>query len=168
METLTISSKLGRAGLGFFLREAFRAYTKEIEARFAAHKITPLQFTFLWILSIEENLSQVELAQRAGITRASATDDIEALKRRKFIRGRRDAADKRKIILSMTPAGQDMVARLAEHAATTNTIARGEMSKQSYRQLFELLAQVTSNLNAASKQRVIETTRDDEQAEAAR
>ncbi|MBN9080433.1 MAG: hypothetical protein BGP04_19380 [Rhizobiales bacterium 62-17] len=168
METLSVSSKLGKAGLGFFLREAHRAYTKELEAGFAAHRITPLQFTFLWILSIEENLSQVELAQRAGITRASATDDIEALKSRKLIRGRRDATDKRKIILSMTAAGNDMVTRLADHAAVTNTTARGELSKQAYRQLFDLLAQVTSNLNAASKQRAAEIAHEDEPAEAAR
>lgn len=170
METLSISSKLGKAGLGFFLREAHRAYTKELEAGFAEYKITPLQFTLLWILNIEENLSQVELAQRAGITRASATDDIEALKSRKLIRGRRAAADKRKIILSMTATGHDLVARLAEHAAATNAIARGELSKQVYRQLFDVLAQVTSNLATASKRRAAEAAlqggRASDQAEA--
>lgn len=145
------SPKLGNAGLGFFLREAYRTYGRELERRFAKHGITQLQFTLLWILFIEGQLSQVDLATRAGIRRASATDDLEVLKKRKLIRGLRDSEDKRKIIISLTNSGSDLVAVLADQAAETNRIARGQMSKLEYRHLFEMLDQVASNLNETAK-----------------
>jgi DNA-binding MarR family transcriptional regulator len=152
------SARFGSAGLGLFLREAYRTYGRELEKRFAKYQITQLQFTLLWLLSDEGPYSQVDLATRAGIRRASATDDLEVLKRRKLIRGQRDPDDKRKIILSLTVAGSELVGLLAEEAAHTNTVARGEMSKTTYRHLFDLLNEVTANLNNSSRAQLEEET----------
>ena len=93
------------AGLGFYLREAYRAFSRDFHARLARHGITHAQWVILWFLSQAGSLTPLELSRRAGIQKASATSVIDALKKRRLIRGDQDSVDRRKVNLHLTPAG---------------------------------------------------------------
>ena len=82
------------AGIGYHLREAYRAFSRDFHARLARHGITHAQWMLLWLLWQAGSLTPLELSRRAGIQKASTTSVIEALKKRKLIRGDQDLVDR--------------------------------------------------------------------------
>jgi DNA-binding MarR family transcriptional regulator len=134
------------AGLGFFLREAYRAFSRDFHARLAEHGITHAQWVLLWFLSRAGSLTPLELSRQAGIQKASATGVIVALKKRRLIRGEKDATDGRKVNLQLTPAGATLMQELVACAALTNAYARTGFSEKEMTTLLRLLRGVTENL----------------------
>lgn len=135
-----------RPGLGLYLREAYRAFSREFHARLARHNITHAQWVLLWFLSQSGSLTPIMLSRQAGIQKASATAVIEQLKRRNLIRGDRDRHDGRKMNLSLTPAGAKLMKELTACAAATNKVARTGFSNAEIETLKRLLAGITTNL----------------------
>ena len=138
------------AGLGFYLREAYRAFSRQFHARLARHGVTHAQWVMLWFLSQAGSLTPLELSRRAGIQKASATSVIDALKKRRLIRGNQDSVDRRKINLYLTPAGVELMQELIARAAETNAQARGKFSDKELETLLRLLRGVTANLGSGS------------------
>jgi len=138
------------AGLGFYLREAYRAFSRQFHARLARHRITHAQWVLLWFLSQAGSLTPLELSRRAGIQKASATSVIDALKKRRLIRGDQDSVDRRKVNLQLTPAGVELMQELIACAAATNAEARGKFSDKEVETLLRLLRGVTASLGNGS------------------
>ncbi len=133
-------------GIGFHLREAYRAFSRDFHARLARHGVTHAQFMMLWLLSQADSLTPLELSRRAGIQKASATSVINALKKRRLIRGDQDSVDRRKINLHLTPAGQDLTRELLTCAAAANADARVGFSDTELETLLRMLRGVVANL----------------------
>jgi DNA-binding MarR family transcriptional regulator len=146
----TVPSVPVTAGLGFYLREAYRAFSRDFHARLARHGVTHAQWVLLWFLSQAGSLTPLELSRRAGIQKASATAVIDALKRRRLIRGDKDYVDRRKFNLHLTPAGVELMQELIACASTTNTDARAGFSDKELETLLRLLRGVTANLEKAN------------------
>jgi DNA-binding MarR family transcriptional regulator len=134
------------AGIGFHLREAYRAFSRDFHARLARHGITHAQWLMLWFLSQAGSLTPLELSQRAGIKKASATSVIDALKKRRLIRGDQDIVDRRKINLHLTQPGLDLMQDLRACAAAANADARESFSDKEMETLLRLLRGVVANL----------------------
>ena len=139
-----------KPGLGLYLRDAYRAFSRDFHARLARHNITHAQWVLLWFLSQSGRLTPITLARQAGIQKASATSVIEQLKRRQLIRGDRDQHDRRKLNLSLTPAGGKLMKELIACAAAANAVARAGFSNKEIATLMRLLAGVTGNLEKSS------------------
>ena len=133
-------------GVGFHLREAYRAFSRDFHARLARHGITHAQWLMLWFLSQAGSLTPLELSQRAGIKKASATSVIDALKKRRLIHGDQDIVDRRKINLHLTPAGLDLMLELRACAAAANADARESFTDKEMETLLRLLRGVVANL----------------------
>jgi DNA-binding MarR family transcriptional regulator len=133
-------------GIGFHLREAYRAFSRDFHARLARHGVTHAQFMMLWLLSQADSLTPLELSRRAGIQKASATSVINALKRRRLIRGDQDGVDRRKINLQLTDAGRALTKELLTCAAAANADAREGFSDAELETLLRLLRGVVANL----------------------
>jgi MarR family transcriptional regulator, organic hydroperoxide resistance regulator len=140
---LTVTAK---PGVGLYLREAYRAFSREFHARLARHNITHAQWVLLWFLSQAGSLTPMALSRQAGIQKASATAVIDSLRRRRLITGHQDRHDRRRMNLSLTPAGAALMKELIACAAATNTVARAGLSEQEFETLFRLLRAVTVNL----------------------
>ena len=136
----------GSVGIGFHLREAYRAFSRNFHARLARHGVTHAQFMMLWLLSQAGSLTSLELSRRAGIQKASATSVINALKHRRLIRGDQDDVDRRKINLQLTDAGAALTQELLSCAAAANTDARTSFSDKELETLLQLLRGVVANL----------------------
>jgi DNA-binding MarR family transcriptional regulator len=135
-----------RPGLGLYLREAYRAFSREFHGRLARHNITHAQWVLLWFLSQAGSLTPIMLSRRAGIQKASATAVIDQLKRRNLIRGDRDLHDGRKMNLALTPTGNKLMKELTACAAATNKVAHAGFSNAEIETLKRLLSGVTTNL----------------------
>jgi DNA-binding MarR family transcriptional regulator len=133
-------------GIGFHLREAYRAFSRDFHARLARHGVTHAQFMMLWLLSQAGSLTPLELANRAGIQKASATSVINILKKRRLIRGDQDSTDRRKINLELTDTGVALVRELLECATAANADARVGFSDKELETLLKLLRGVVANL----------------------
>jgi DNA-binding MarR family transcriptional regulator len=133
-------------GVGFHLREAYRAFSRDFHARLARHGITHAQWLMLWFLSQAGSLTPLELSQRAGIKKASATSVIDALKKRRLIHGDQDIVDRRKINLHLTPTGLDLMQELRACAAAANADARESFTDKEMETLLRLLRGVVANL----------------------
>ena len=133
-------------GIGFHLREAYRAFSRNFHGRLARHGVTHAQFMMLWLLSQAGSLTPLELANRAGIQKASTTSVINVLKKRQLIRGDQDNADRRKINLELTDTGVELVRDLLDCAASANADARTSFSEKDLETLLKLLRGVVANL----------------------
>lgn len=132
-------------GLGFALREAYRAFARELDVRLAKHHITHAQWVFLWFLQELGEQSAKELSIAAGIRKGSATPTIRALQARGLIAGRRDGEDHRIIILCLTARGQKLVRSLQLCANETNESIANGMKAHEVAQLIKLLQKVRGN-----------------------
>lgn len=133
-------------GLGFFMREAYRAFARELDRRLARHGITHAQWVMLYFLDRAGTTTPVGLSRAAGIRKASATSAIEALRSRGLILAERDSSDGRKLNLSLSPRGNALMRQLRACAADANLKAHGALKPREVSHLIATLQKVTANL----------------------
>ncbi|MET0820661.1 MAG: MarR family transcriptional regulator [Aeromicrobium sp.] len=79
--------------------------------------ITALQYTALTVLQRGHDVTAAQLARNSFVTTQSMSDIVTALERRRLISRARDTVDRRRITLSLTPAGEQLLADRAEAVA---------------------------------------------------
>jgi MarR family transcriptional regulator, 2-MHQ and catechol-resistance regulon repressor len=77
-----------------------------------AHGLTPSQFGVLEALYHLGTLSQVEVAHKLLLSTGNMTTVLQNLERRGLVHRERDRADQRYMRVSITPAGQALVAQI--------------------------------------------------------
>ena len=92
------------------------------------HGVTFGQFQHLRNLWVEDGLTQAELSRRIGIEMASSTAILDSLEAAKLITRVRNAADRRKINVFLTPAGAALEKALMACAADANKRASKGLS----------------------------------------
>ena len=92
---------------------------KQVELAVRAHLdellrpsgITALQYTALTVLARRAGLTSAELARNAFVTPQSMGDLVTALERRELVARHRDPRHARRLLISLTPVGQELLAR---------------------------------------------------------
>src|SRR5262245_53260791 len=77
----------------------------------AAIGLSGRQYTLLAVLSTDAPASQLELAGLCGLLPAQVVPVIDELERRGLVERRRSETDRRRSVVSVTPAGQEILAR---------------------------------------------------------
>jgi MarR family transcriptional regulator, temperature-dependent positive regulator of motility len=72
-------------------------------------KLTPRQLAVLIAIEEYEGLNQTNLGERTGIDRASMTDVIDQLRRKRWIRRRRSREDARAFAVTLTDDGRHVL-----------------------------------------------------------
>ena len=93
--------------LGKLLPWVGTAVSRRFQRAVAEHGLTPTVLNVLGVLGHRDGLSHRELASRLGLTPATLTPVVEALEAAGHVRRERDAADRRVVRLSITPAGRE-------------------------------------------------------------
>jgi DNA-binding MarR family transcriptional regulator len=127
------------------LRDADAAFNRYLTAQLAAHGVTFSQFQHLRNLWVEDALTQAELSRRIGIEMASSTAVLDSLEAEKLVTRLRNAADRRKINVFLTPAGAALEAPLMACALEANSRASKGLSKAEVAQLFAIVGQIIEN-----------------------
>ena len=134
-------------GLGLLLRDANAIFNKVLREGLARHDISFSQYQHLRQLwRADGGLPQVELSRRIGIETASSTAVIDQLEKLKLIRRQRDASDRRRIIVTLTPAGRALERPLDGCALAVNMRARHGLSKAEVAALFDSVNKIVGNL----------------------
>jgi DNA-binding MarR family transcriptional regulator len=76
---------------------------------------TVLQYTALTVLERRSGLTSAELARNAFVTPQSMGDLVTALERRDLVTRHRDPRHARRLLISLTPAGQELLTRMEPH-----------------------------------------------------
>jgi DNA-binding MarR family transcriptional regulator len=97
--------------LAFLLSQTGHALTTELTAKLASAGITPRGHCVLKH-ALEEELTQIRLADRCGLDKTTMVVTLDDLERRGLAERRLSASDRRARIVAVTPAG----AALAEEA----------------------------------------------------
>jgi DNA-binding MarR family transcriptional regulator len=79
--------------------------------------LTALQYTALTVMDRQPDLTSAQLARNSFVTAQSMADMIVILEGRGLIRRRRDDADRRRLVLSLTATGRKMLRRFEPRVA---------------------------------------------------
>lgn len=125
--------------------ECFRA----TEANFTQHNISQGRFGVLMSLlnrcrrdGEQAVLSPAELAERAGVTRATMTGLVDTLERDGLVTREPASQDRRMLAVCLTPKGRELLhALLPEHFRRIATLMKG-LSESERRLLVQLLGKI--------------------------
>jgi len=102
--------------IGHLLRKAYQRHLAIFHEALASCQLTSPQFVTLCILRDHGDCAQVDLVRATAVDQATIRGVVERLKARGLIALRRDAGDGRKIVISLTTAGRDLLAKAIPHA----------------------------------------------------
>jgi MarR family transcriptional regulator, transcriptional regulator for hemolysin len=137
-----------RTPVGLQLTQASRAVSRAFDdALGAAGGSLPV---WLILLSLKGRAlaSQRELADAVGIREATLTHHLTAMESARLISRRRDAANRRVQVVELTPAGEDMFARLRDAAMAFDSRLRRGISAAEVNVLEGLLGRLAANIGA--------------------
>jgi MarR family transcriptional regulator, organic hydroperoxide resistance regulator len=135
-------------GLGMLLRAADSTFNRHLRDALALHDVTFGQFQHLRNLWVENGLTQAELSRRIGIEMASSTAILDSLEARRLITRVRNAVDRRKINVFLTPAGAALKKPLMACAARVNREARRGLADAELASVFALVGRIIASLDA--------------------
>jgi DNA-binding MarR family transcriptional regulator len=146
-DPLPTPSNSRQQGLGYLIRLAHRAFQQTLADRLERHAITASQWTVLRALWDEDNYSQVDLARRIHVEKASLTPVLEALERRGLVRRRQSLNDRRVWNVELTKVGRQLRKGLLPYATQVNTLASEGLSKTEIDTFRHVLQKLIANLS---------------------
>lgn len=128
------------------------AIDRACAARLAPHRLSEGKFVLLFLLrDLPEGLAPHELAERAGVTRATITGLLDGLERDGFLARHRDKEDRRKVSVRLTTKGQAVAFDLFnEHSQWIGSLFAGFDQRQR-EALSSLLLRVWRNVEIPAK-----------------
>jgi DNA-binding MarR family transcriptional regulator len=134
------------SGIGKLLRRAHRSYSRKLQDRLADHGISLAQYLHLRELWELNGITQVELSQKVGIEKASSTAVLDALEKQKLILRVRNAQDRRKVNVYLTPPGQKIRGAISPAAKGVAAQAVSDLSETELDILVSVLNRMILNL----------------------
>jgi MarR family transcriptional regulator, organic hydroperoxide resistance regulator len=135
-------------GIGMLLREADMAFNRYLRQELGVHAVTFGQFQHLRNLWVENGLTQAELSRRVGIEMASSTAILDSLEAERLITRVRNATDRRKVNVFLTPAGAALEKPLMACAAKANREARRGLTDAEVATVFAHVGRIIANFKA--------------------
>ena len=132
--------------LGYQIRYAYRIFVRALAIELGPHRITTGQWSALRVLWQEDGLSQVELAQRMMVEKASLTAVLKAMAADGLITRVRNTDDRRKVNIYLTATGRRLKSKILPLIGKINKRAMRRLSSAEVQQLRRLLARVMVNL----------------------
>lgn len=110
--------------------------------------IVPAHFQLLWILQYH-SCSLSELAERQSVSLPTMSNTVTILEERGWIQRQRSAADRRKVVIEITPAGQAVLTEVGQRAQEKVSEIISELSAEEQAELLnamQLLRRVFVNV----------------------
>ena len=140
--------------ISYLTRFAHRMFVKVLAIKLAPHGISTGQWSILRVLWEEEDLSQVEVAQRMNVEKASITSVLNQMARKGLVSKRLNRDDRRKIKIALTVKGRQLKDELLPYTTQITNIATRDIKAADLDRLRSVLVKVIENLEAGSNARV--------------
>ena len=101
----------------YLVKQVELAIRSHLDDMFRPIGLTALQYTALTVLEYHPDRSSAQLARESFVTAQSMADMITALERRGLIERHRDPGDRRRLVVALTAAGQDVLDRYRDQVA---------------------------------------------------
>ncbi len=144
--------------LGYLFKHAERLMSELHAEALAPFDIHARDLAVLLVIDSFQPASQQQVAQRLGVDRTTMVAIIDALEAKGIIARHPDTEDRRRNVIELTPAGQDILgqATAASDAAEAKLLA--PLNPEESEQLRDLLARIIAH-GAAQSDRDSNTTR---------
>lgn len=136
--------------LGFQVRRCHRAFDRVLNGHLARDGLTSGFWYFLRALWQEDGATQKRLAQLNNVTEPTAVTMLASMDRLGLVRRARNAADRRKVNVFLTPKADALKALLMPRAHRINAIAGEGISAEDLATCLAVLKQMSDNLNRES------------------
>ena len=133
--------------VGYQVRATHRALQRFLQFKIEPHGITTGMWYFLRALWHEDGLTQRELSNRVGTMEPTTLSAILVMEKKGLVRRVRNADDRRKWHIHLTPKGRAAKARLLPLAREVVDTAVQNLSRSEVAQLLKNLADVQNSLN---------------------
>jgi MarR family transcriptional regulator, organic hydroperoxide resistance regulator len=134
--------------VGYQIRATHRLLQRFLQFKIEPHGITLGMWYFLRALWHEDGLTQRELSNRVGTMEPTTLSAILIMEKSGLVRRVRNADDRRKWHIHLTPKGRGLKARLLPLAREVVDTAVQNLSRGDVTQLLNGLAEVQKNLSA--------------------
>jgi DNA-binding MarR family transcriptional regulator len=101
----------------YLMKQVELAVRAELDDLARPAGLTALQYTALTVLERHPDLTAAHLARHSFVTGQSMADMVTALLDRGLIERHRDPADRRRLVIALTPAGRRLLDRLRPQVA---------------------------------------------------
>src|SRR6476660_3142466 len=102
----TSGAQLPRPTLLYLMKQVEMAVRSELDDLARPVGLTALQYTALTVLERHPDLTSAHLARHSFVTSQSMADMVTTLLDRGLIDRHRDPADRRRLVIALTPAGR--------------------------------------------------------------
>ena len=134
--------------LGFQVRRCHRAFDRVLNGHLAKDGLASGFWYFLRALWQENGATQRRLAQLNNVTEPTAVTLLASMERLDLIRRERNAADRRKVNVFLTPKADALKAQLMPMAHRINDIAGDGIAPDELATCLSVLQRMTENLHA--------------------
>ena len=128
-----------RHSLPMALLRAREAVMSRFRPLLAEHDINEQQWRVVRVLAEVDRLDATEVAARANILAPSLTRMIRSMTERGLIRRTKDASDGRRVMLSIAPKGQDLLAKASPASAEIYHQLEADYGAERLAELIEML-----------------------------
>lgn len=97
-----------------------------------------------------EPLSPTEIARRLIVTTASVTSLLDTLERRGLVERRADPADRRRLLVTITPPAQDLVRQYVPEVVALQAAVMTGIGEEDRQQLIAILTRIREAIAAVS------------------
>jgi DNA-binding MarR family transcriptional regulator len=116
-DTSNAVTRLVRPSLLYVVKQLELAVRARLDDILKDAGITALQYTALTVLDHHDGLSPAQLARDSSVRPQSTADLVANLEHRNLVRRDRNPANRRELVVSLTPQGRKLLARYAEIVA---------------------------------------------------
>jgi DNA-binding MarR family transcriptional regulator len=134
--------------VAYLLRNSYRVFARALQERIQAEGIPIGSWPFLRHLWQQDGITQSELTKAVGLMQPNTVAALKQLARRGWVKQTRDADDKRKIRIHLTPKGRELFYRAFPLALQAREQALADFSKEEIATLRSLLKRFMKNLDA--------------------
>ena len=128
--------------VGFILRQVYQRHAALFSEQLG-EDITPMQWAVLAKLAELGVSSQNMLGRLTAMDVATVKGVVERLAKRGLIETNADPVDRRRLVLSLSPAGQQIYARLVDMASEVSQLTLAPLEKGERDTLLQLLARLS-------------------------
>jgi MarR family transcriptional regulator, organic hydroperoxide resistance regulator len=145
-EVVDLAPALTDRSLSFLVRQAHRAFVTRLADRLVPHRVSVAEWAVLRMLWQQEGLTQVGLADRMRVRKASLTPVLASLERKGFMRRTQRGEDRRKYHLFLTGRGRDLRGELLPIGAAINRKAVAGIDAPDAEKTARVLERIIANL----------------------
>jgi DNA-binding MarR family transcriptional regulator len=128
-----------RSTLLYLMKQVELAVRSELDDLTRPAGLTALQYTALTVLERHPDLTAAHLARHSVVTGQSMADMVTTLLDRGLIERHRDPADRRRLVIALTPAGRSLLDRLRPQVSALQSRMLSPLSEDQATELRHLL-----------------------------